>query len=203
MPRRPLIRNAIYPYHVTIRCNNKEWFDLPMKVVWDICLRAMRVANHKHPVKIRAFVLMQNHYHLIIRTPNCDLDKFMYEFNKGISKRIRKRNGRINRIFGDRYKWTLINSLEYFNNALKYVYRNPIKSGSAIKAEDYPFSSLYYIKYKNNLSIDFEAPYFGDLDRYLEFVNESFSLQYEESLSYGLSRPIFKMKKDHKRRKVI
>lgn len=203
MPRRPLIRNEIYPYHVTIRCNNKEWFDLPLNIVWELCLKSMRVANHKHPVKIRAFVLMQNHYHLIVRTPNCDLDKFMYEFNKGISKRIRERNGRINRIFGDRYKWSLINSLEYYNNALKYVYRNPIKSGSVLKAEDYPFSSLYYIKHKKNLSIELESPYFGEIESYLEYVNESFTLKYEESLSYGLSRPIFKLKKDFKRRKVI
>jgi len=81
MPRKNLIRTNLYPYHVTIRSNNKEWFDLPREIVWKICLRAMVLANQKHPVRIQAFVLMANHYHLLIWTPQCNLDRFMSVFN--------------------------------------------------------------------------------------------------------------------------
>ena len=82
MPRKNLIRCNNLPYHVTSRANNKEWFALPMDQVWKICQDCLKAAFDLHKVEIIAFVLMNNHYHLILRTPDANLDQFMYEFNK-------------------------------------------------------------------------------------------------------------------------
>ena len=55
-----------------------------MDRVWDIAINSLP-ANSRHPIQIAQFVLMQNHYHMLVRTPNGNLDKFMYEFGKNFS----------------------------------------------------------------------------------------------------------------------
>lgn len=52
-----------------------------MDEVWQICLDCMKEAHQKHKVEVISFVLMSNHYHLLLRTPDANLDLFMYEFN--------------------------------------------------------------------------------------------------------------------------
>ena len=85
---------------------------------------------------------MDNHYHMIVQTPEGNLDKFMYEFNRRIAKKILDRSGGINQIFGGRYKWCLIESQKYFSNCYRYVYQNPRRASIVKKCEDYSFSTL-------------------------------------------------------------
>lgn len=145
MTRKPLIRTHLFPYHVTTRTNNKEWFDIPLSEVWKMCLHSLRIANEKHPIHLISFVLMQNHYHMILKTPHSNLDLFMYEFNKRLSLLIRSKSGRINSVFGGRYKWSLIRSQTYLYNCYRYVYQNPLRANIVNRCEDYPFSTLHYL----------------------------------------------------------
>lgn len=142
MGRINLIRASHLPYHVTARTNNKEWFEIPLSDVWNLAQESLKEAEQIHHIELISFVLMGNHYHMIIITPNGNLDLFMYEFNKRLSLKIRNQTGRINRIFGGRYKWCLIQSQNYFFNCYRYVYQNPIRAGIVERCEDYPFSTL-------------------------------------------------------------
>ena len=144
MPRKPLIRCDHYPYHVTSRSNNQEWFNVPINEVWQICLKSLKIAYDKHPADVISFVLMANHYHLLINTPNCNLDQFMYELNKNISLNLRQKTNRTNRMFGGRYKWCLIKSNKYLANCYRYIYQNPLRANVVEKCENYPYSTLYY-----------------------------------------------------------
>ena len=202
MPRKNLIRSHLYPYHVTIRCNNKEWFDLPLSEIWQICLEAFAYAISKVYVKIQAFVLMSNHYHLLIWTPDSNLDRFMFFFNYNISKKIRVRTGRINRIFGDRYRWTLVQEESYFNAVLIYIYQNPLRQHLVLKCEDYPFSTLKY--FVNNMPLPFllDRPFSGNLESFLIRCNSSD--ESSEFVSQGLKKPVFRRKtKRLRRRKAL
>ena len=147
MPRKNLIRSNSQPYHVTSRANNKEWFTLPMEDVWELTKKCLKEANEKHRIELISFVLMSNHYHMLVKTPEGNLDKFMYEFNKRLAQNLRDSSGRINHIFGGRYKWCLIQSQTYFLNCYRYVYQNPIRAELAIRCENYPYSSLYSLVY--------------------------------------------------------
>ncbi len=196
MPRKPLIRNSIYPYHVTSRSNNKEWFDLPMPQVWEICQNALKHANSKYPVDIISFVLMSNHYHLLIKTPEENLDLFMYEFNKMISLSIRIKSDRINRIFGGRYKWCMIQSQKYFANCYRYVYQNPLRANLVEQCEDYPFSTLYY-KHKNkNFSVQLFDK-LGFVDEYkTQWLNQYIDERELTAVKRGLRNTILTKLKD-------
>lgn len=57
-----------------------------------------------HPVNILAFVLMNNHFHLLIQTPDSNIDQFMQRFKLFASTKIRFETQRINQKFGDKYK---------------------------------------------------------------------------------------------------
>lgn len=142
MPRKRLIRTHRYPYHVTTRSNNQEWFYIPMDEVWKYAKAVLFDGAQRYNVKIDAFVLMSNHYHLCIYTPDANIDRFMQFFNKRLGQRISRHASRINRIFGAPYKWSLIQNDHYYSNVIRYIYQNPLRAGLCVRCEDYPYSDL-------------------------------------------------------------
>ena len=52
MPRKNLIRTNLHPYHITIRSNNRDWFELPMDDIWEISKQSLMLANKKYPAKV-------------------------------------------------------------------------------------------------------------------------------------------------------
>ncbi len=145
MGRKNLIRNNIYPYHVCTRSNNREWFPLKTDFIWNLALQALDQAYQKHPFQLHSFVVMGNHYHLLLTTPDSNLDSIMYEFNKNFSKALRTSTGDINRMFGGRYKWNLVSNERYLLFVTKYIYQNPCRAGLTNQCELYPYSTLFQI----------------------------------------------------------
>lgn len=188
MSRRNLIRTPLYPYHVTTRTINKDWFDIPLSEVWNISLYCLQKAEEKHPVEIISFVLMANHYHLFLKTPNSDLDLFMYEFNKNLAKILLQRSKRISRVFGGRYKWCLIRSQTYFYNCYRYIYQNPLRAGVVSECENYPYSTLFYLVHQKKLPFVIYDP-FGFKDQFfLKNINLTLTEVEKESVKKGLNR---------------
>ena len=195
MPRKNLIRSSHLPYHVTSRANNQKWFSLPMDQVWDICLKCIKEAHEKHKVEIISFVLMSNHYHLIVRTPEANLDQFMYEFNKRLAFRLKDTTDNINHLLGGRYKWCLIQSQKYFANCYRYVYQNPRRALITDRCEHYPYSTLHFIVYNK----DFVVPIFDQMgfkDPFnLNWLNEQINEEETLMLKNGLKRAELKILK--------
>ena len=203
MPRPNLIRTHLYPYHVTIRTNNKEWFDIPIDRVWEFCLKSLVEANQVHQVRLISFVLMSNHYHMILKTPDCNLDKFMYEFNKRLSLRIRKESRRINSVFGRRYKWCLIKSQTYLYNCYRYVYQNPLRAGLTDNVANYPYSSLYYLVNGKQFPIVL-VDSFGFKDQFaLTWLNKTIGQVEIEGVRRGLHSSSLKDLKSRTSRKSL
>jgi len=146
MPRKPLIRTSDFPYHVTTRSNHKEWFKIPLDEVWEISVNAFHYALKKYHVEIYQYVLMHNHYHMLIRTPESNIDKFMYLFNKDFSEKLRSKSGYVNRMFGGNYHPSLITDDRYLQTAFRYVYQNPVRARMVGRAENYPYSTLFFLE---------------------------------------------------------
>lgn len=188
MPRKNLIRTNLYYYHITTRVNHKHWFCLPLNEVWKISISSFQKAQKNCASDIAQFVLMGNHYHLLIRTPNSDIDKFMFWFNKTMSDLLRYRSGLENRMFGSSYKWSLIKSNIYLFNVYRYIYQNPIRAGLVNRCEDYMFSSLFFLR--NNKELGFQ------LEPIIEYEQSDFNHLIEsdevERIRLGLRKTIFK-----------
>lgn len=142
MPKRKLIYTDYYPYHVTARSNNKEWFYLEKPVVWTVFVEILNELNESHGLRVHAFVLMSNHYHLICTCSDQDLGRVMQQLQQRVSKRINKIAGRINHVFGGPYSGSLITTPTYYKTVLKYVYRNPVAGGLSDDVSQYLFSTL-------------------------------------------------------------
>ncbi|MBF0363813.1 MAG: transposase [Oligoflexia bacterium] len=142
MSRSPLIRTNDFPYHIRVRSNNREWFYLPIENVWEIFISHLEETSIKHNLDIYCFTLMNNHYHVLLKTPDLNIDKALHNLNYKMSLAIGKQSNRINRIFGTRYKWSIIQSESYLLRVYQYIYQNPIRANICNKVESYPYNSL-------------------------------------------------------------
>ena len=203
MPRKPLIRSTNLPYHVTSRSHNKEWFLLPLPDMWILAQESLKEAMNLNPVEVIAFVLMGNHYHLLLLTPEGNLDLFMYEFNKRLALKVQSKTGQINRIFGNRYKWCLIQNQQYFINCYKYVYQNPVRAQLVKACEDYPYSTLRTLIKNVKFSVPVHDKY-GFKDEYgLRWLNQKIDSEEELALRKSLSRSVLVELKNRNTRKEI
>lgn len=208
MPRRPLIRTSEHPYHLRARSNNKDWFDLPLEKCFAIFLETLEQTRVKYSLQIHAFVMMTNHFHLLASTPNANIDSAMQFFMSYSSRRLRKGTGRINHIYGGRYRWSIISSAEYYRNCYRYVYQNPLRANLVREAEDWKYSTFSNVT--PPLQLNLESPSFGHdcllprgKQNLSKWINELIDDANLEILKRGLSKPIFAYGTDRQTRMQI
>lgn len=198
MPKTPLIYTDQFPYHVMARSNNKEWFYLPQEEVWGIFVELLFKIIKDLGCQIHAFVLMNNHYHMILSTnEQNNLGVVMQYLQKSVSRTINSKSGRINHVFGGPYKGCLVTKETYYAHALKYVYRNPVEAKICDRVEQYPFSSIY--KNKDNLALT-EKPKWGldhlipkDQNEFLDWLNQGYSKDSIQLISKAISKTKFRI----------
>ncbi len=97
-----------------------------------------------------AFVLMDNHFHLIVRTPKANLNEFMRHFNISYTASFNKRHGRSGHLYQGRYTAFLIDADSYLLQVSRYVHLNPVHTDGLTGTDDghkrrylrtYPWSS--------------------------------------------------------------
>lgn len=193
MPRKKLIRTSTFPYHVTTRCNNKEWFYTNLDDVYGYSLKLLSKLNENpYNAKIHAFVLMSNHYHLLIETPLENIDKCMQFFNKKLSIYINYKAQRINHVFGGRYFWSIIKDDYYYACVTRYIYQNPLRSNIVSDVEEYKYSTL------QNRNIGFKLRPARTYS--LKYLNRN--LEKVSLVRKGLSKSEFKISVDRKSGKI-
>lgn len=146
-------------------------------------------------------VLMSNHYHLVMHTPQKNLSKCMLYFHREVAKRANFKSQRINHFFGGRYKWCVILQEDHFLNTVKYVFRNPVEAGLCIKVEDYAFSSLNY-KHPVFYLSDFFYDHTKTINVDLVWLNYSFHTPQKDAIKAALKKRHFKIPKDQNRKTV-
>jgi len=209
MPRKHLIRSKIHPYHITARCNNKEPFYSNLEDVWEIITTELSEVANKFQFRIHAFVLMSNHFHLLGSTEKDHLGIVMQTFMINITKKINRHCDRTGRVFGSRYHWTLIDNDHYYDCALKYVYRNPVKARLVDAVERYEFSTLngLILDRPQKVKIDpriGHASLIPDENKinFLNWLNQPFQNEEDVAIKRALMRTRFDFSKpDWKRKK--
>lgn len=207
MPRKKLIRSSTLPYHVTARCNNRDPFFLSVPTVWRILLQELREVHDRYGCHVHAFVLMPNHFHLMISTPNEDLGIIMKFFMQSITKKINSKSRRIGRVFGARYHWSMIDNDHYLDCAFKYIYRNPVKAQLSPKVESYPYSSLRSLLEGAESMIPL-SPVHGfqslfpsdDVEGFVEWLNQPFPREEDEMIRKGFKKTIFSLRRENWKR---
>ena len=103
--------------------------------------------------RVHAYVLMSNHYHLLVETPVPNLVRGMTWFQTTYTVRYNARHRLSGHLFAGRYKALLVDagSEGYLVTLLNYIHLNPVRAGlvevcAGASVLDYPWSSLsgYY-----------------------------------------------------------
>ena len=192
MPRPLLIRSETHPYHVTSRSNNKEFFPIPLKEVWEIMIHQLNMEAQENGLAVHAFVLMGNHFHLLCHTPKGNLDQIMQHFLRLTTVKINQRSRTINHLWGGRYKWSLIESQTHYFQVYRYIYQNPVRAGICGKVEDYPFSTLKDVPIPLHSFIPMS---FGGHEGEILWLNERYKKEDEEIIKLGLRKQQFDVSK--------
>lgn len=150
-PLRIQYENAYY--HVTCRGNARARIflnDYDRKTFIDLLQRSGEI----YQVDIIAFVLMSNHFHLVVKTPLANLQEFMRHFNISYTSFFNKRHTRAGHLYQGRYKSLVIDADSYLLEVSRYVHLNPLRvkersdaslSGNKAYLKGYSWSS--YIDY--------------------------------------------------------
>jgi REP element-mobilizing transposase RayT len=172
-----------------------------MEEVWTVMTEQLHFAHHAFNLRIRSFVLMSNHFHMLVSTPDSNLPQAMAFFMRETSREIIRRAGRINQAWGGPYSGSMLTQNSYFLNAYKYVYRNPVKAGLCRQCEEYPFSTLSGLLGLNRLIVPMEADHLlfdseMNLD-HLTWLNQA-DPDDELEVQKALAKRIFKFQKRNK-----
>ncbi|MEW6606728.1 MAG: transposase, partial [bacterium] len=103
----------------------------------------------KYGLEIFAFVLMSNHYHLLVRTKEANLSKAIQWLQTAYSVYYNRRHDRRGHLFQGRYKGILVGEESYWQGLSFYIHLNPIRARMVEKLERYRWSSYNdYIRMK-------------------------------------------------------
>ncbi len=186
------------PFHVVSRCINREWFSRSEAQTWEIMQRHLHFTAHAFDFQILAFVLMSNHYHMMVLAPRANLSQGMAWFGRETSRELASSSGRINMTYGGRFFRSNIQTPHYYLNCYKYLYRNPVEAGLAELVETYRWSTLRGLLGINHLSIPVyeDQTLFNDVEGTLRWLNLKPKMEHWEAVRTGLRHPIFRLAKD-------
>jgi putative transposase len=141
MARLPRLTLAGYPHHVIQNGNNRQPIcrdGADFQVLKDV----LGESAQRYQVAVHAFVLMDNHFHLLATPPTDDaLPKMMQALGRSYVRYFNDRYLRTGTLWEGRYKSTVIEADRYLLDCMAYIDLNPVRAGLVSQASDYPWSS--------------------------------------------------------------
>ena len=115
-------------YHVTCRGNERrEIFrdDEDRRAFLDRVQRSLEI----YAVRVHCYVLMDNHFHLVVQTPKANLSEFMRHLNVSYTGYYNRRHRRVGHLFQGRFKAIVVEADSYLLELSRYVHLNPVRVG--------------------------------------------------------------------------
>ena len=141
MARLPRLSLAGHPHHVIQRGNDRQAIVRDdrdrerLLGLWDEYSRSCRVAIH-------AYVLMDNHFHLLLTPETAEgLPQMMQAVGRAYVRYFNLRHHRTGTLWEGRYRSSLIESERYLLACMGYIDLNPVRAGMVEQPQDYRWSS--------------------------------------------------------------
>jgi putative transposase len=182
MPREPRLDTPGALHHVMGRGIDKiNLFD-DMKDREDFVVRIGDLCA-KHAFSVYAWALMDNHFHLLLRTGTLSLSDSMRKLLTGYVVNYNRRHKRYGHLFQNRYKSILYEDDPYLLELTRYIHLNPLRAGivkSIKELKKYKWSGhsaiMGHVK-REWQDVDSVLLYFGKrrksaIEKYEAFVEE-------------------------------
>lgn len=139
-------------YHVTARGNERKKIFFT-KADYEKFLSNLTEAQKKYNILLHCYVLMSNHYHLLIETPDANISRVMHYINSAYTAYINVKRKRSGHLFQGRYKSIVVEANSFLYELSRYIHLNPVRAKMVENPVEYPYSSYpaYISKRKDPL----------------------------------------------------
>jgi REP-associated tyrosine transposase len=136
-------------YHVMNRGRRQEDI-FKNKSDYDLFIEIIKETMQLWKLRVAAYCLLPNHYHLLVQTPEANLSRCLRHIDGVYTQKFNRLHNIDGPLFRGRYKSILVEADSYLLPLIKYIHRNPVRAGLAEKPSDYEWSShrLYLAKGK-------------------------------------------------------
>jgi putative transposase len=167
-------------YHVTSRGNARAeiFADTADRQTFLLLLES---AVNRFNWICHAYCLMDNHYHLMIETPDGNLSMGMRHLNGVYTQSFNRRHKRIGHVFQGRFKAVIVEKESHLLELCRYVVLNPVRAGMVASPQKWRWSSyrttVGNAKKESYLSTDWILGQFGETKsgariKYRQFVKD-------------------------------
>jgi putative transposase len=113
-------------YHVTARGNERRavFRDDEDRQRF---LATLEESSREYGLRLHAFCLMPNHYHLLVETPRANLSRAIGWLQTTYTIRFNRRHRRSGHLFQGRFKAHIIDAEDYARQLICYVHLNPVR----------------------------------------------------------------------------
>lgn len=141
MARLPRLTLAGHLHHVIQRGNNRQPIFVDVQDQ-EAMLALLVDQSRRWQVAVHAYVLMPNHFHLLL-TPGGDdgVARMLQAVGRSYVQAFNRRHGRSGTLWEGRYRSTVMQAERWMLPAMVYVDLNPVRAGLVAQALDYPWSS--------------------------------------------------------------
>ncbi len=139
MARKPRIEYEGCVYHVLIRGNHKQ-IVFHDKQDFNKYISLLISYKKRMNFKLYAYVLMQNHNHLLLEAGKVPLSKIMQGINQSYTMYYNRKYSKVGHLFQGRYKSIVCDADSYLAVLVRYIHLNPVRTMVVKKPEDYKWS---------------------------------------------------------------
>jgi REP element-mobilizing transposase RayT len=108
---------------------------------YELFLTVLQESAGLFDIRVAAYCLMSNHYHLLLQTPAGNLSRAMRHINGVYTQRYNRRRKIDGQLFRGRYKSILVEADSHLLELLRYIHRNPVEAKMCRSVDDYKWSS--------------------------------------------------------------
>ena len=171
MARPPRIQFQNAFYHVIVRGNQQQALfsgDTDRMAYLELLSRYKK----KCGFILYAYVLMNNHIHLLVETPEAPISKIMQMLNFTYAQYFNRKYGKVGHLFQGRYKSFLCDRDQYLLSLVRYIHLNPLVDYLTKDLKAYSYSSyLEFLGLKEGFTRkDVVLDNFGSVQDYERFV---------------------------------
>lgn len=176
-------------YHITARGNERKNIyrtDEDRQAF----LSYLAQSIERYRLILHTYVLMDNHYHLLLETTEANLSLAMRHLNGGYTSYFNRSHNRVGHLFQGRYKAILVEKESYLLELSRYIHLNPKRAKMKVQLEQYPWSS-----YQDYIGTR-KAPAWLEAESVLKSMDEragkaqtAYKRFVEEGIRKGVERP--------------
>lgn len=196
MARLPRLILPGQPHHVILRGNNRQaifFSDLDRQHL----LNTIGEVAQQYAVAVHAYVLMDNHFHLLLTPSTADaLSRMMQALGRRYVGWFNARHQRSGTLWEGRFRAGLIEGERHLMACMRYIELNPVRAGLCQRPEEWPWSSAAHHLGLARQAVVSEHPLYWSMGNtpferehaYREFMNQGVTPQEQAQFTEAVLR---------------